>query len=620
MWQLIKYLKSGFSYRPHTDQVLGKNQPINPRQAIKRLIPFLRPHVLVGLTGSLLILLSSLLVFPQPLVYRYLVDDVILAQRLDLLPWAILLYAGLRLLIMGASFFQGYFVSNFEYAVIMDIQSSLMDHVLQLPKAFFDKQEIGYLVSRISDDVQGLRWLFSGVLAYLVTNLIQFIGGLGFLFYLDWRLALFCLVSLPILILAVRYFSKRLHSLSHAGMENQAKIIKRLQETIASIPLIKAFTTEQKESDRIRDALENERQIRMEQTVVGSAAGTLINLFPDLSKLVVLVAGAYLAIQGEWTLGSLLAFQSYLSYVYSPAMFFANANIQLQRSIASLERVMNLFDVVPEENRVDGLPIEKLNGDIVFDHVTFAYSQGEAVLDDISFTVRPGEKVAIVGPSGVGKTTLVSLILSFYKPQSGQILFDGMPSTDLNLPALRKRIGYVSQGNLLLSGTFAENLRYGQPEASDEDLARACKAVRLHEYINSLPGGYSAKIDERGLNLSEGQKQRLSIARALIMDPDIFIFDEPTSALDSTTEHEIFEALPEFFKGKTIFVIAHRLATIQSSDKIMLLNATKLIDIGTHKSLLNGSAIYRHMVENQEIIVQKDPEEPGNQDQILRFS
>jgi len=320
----FKYFKKGISRDHSPDPIPFDAKSRTPREILKKLLSFMRPHWHSGILGAILILFSSLLVFPLPLVYRFLVDSVILEKRLDLLPWAILIYGGIKILILGINFLRDYFVNVIEYSIIMDIQTSLLGHTMRLPKAFFDKKEIGYLVSRISGDVQGLRWFFSGTLVYLFTNLIQFIGGLGFLFYLEWRLALVCIIILPILIVTVRYFSKHMRKLSHRGMEQGAVIMKNMQETIATIPLIKAFSTEDQESQHIRDALEDGRQIAMEQNVIGSVANNVINLLPDITKGIVLIAGAFLAIKGDWTLGSLLAFQSYLSYVYSPAIFIAN--------------------------------------------------------------------------------------------------------------------------------------------------------------------------------------------------------------------------------------------------------------------------------------------------------
>jgi ABC-type multidrug transport system fused ATPase/permease subunit len=322
---------------------------------------------------------------------------------------------------------------------------------------------------------------------------------------------------------------------------------------------------------------------------------------PGIARVLVLAIGAYWVIKGEWTLGSLLAFQAYLGYVFSPAQYLATANLDLQNARASLERVSALFDIVPEENIGTGKKVERLTGEIEFRNVSFAYDSREPVLNDLSFHIQPGEHVAIAGPTGVGKTTLLSLILRFYQPTRGEIYFDGQPASDYEVSSLRRRIGYVSQSTHLLSGTIMENLRYGNTDASDKEVLRAAKVADIHEFICSLPKGYESEVGERGGNLSEGQKQQLSIARALVKDPDILVLDEPASALDSLTEKSILQSLPSSIQNKTLFVVAHRFSTIKDSDRILLLNENRLIAIGTHQSLLETNDYYRSLVAYQHV-------------------
>jgi ABC-type multidrug transport system fused ATPase/permease subunit len=267
--------------------------------------------------------------------------------------------------------------------------------------------------------------------------------------------------------------------------------------------------------------------------------------------------------------------------------------------MASLERVSALFDVVPEEHEGIGVKAKRLRGEVEFKGVGFSYNDRETVLDDVSFTVAAGEHVAVVGPSGVGKTTLVSLLLQFYRPQKGKILIDGRPSAEYELRSLRRRIGYVPQAPTLLGGTIAENLRYGDPEAADEDVAQAARAADIHDFIVSLPNGYQTHVGERGVNFSEGQKQRLAIARALVKDPDIVILDEPTSALDSRTEASIFAALPALVRGKTLFVIAHRLSTVRQSDRILCFNEKGRMAVGTYETLRKECTYFQEMVRSQ---------------------
>ena len=601
MHNWFSYLKRGLSRKLPEDRLAGKEGYSGLKANLQNLGPFVKRHWWKGLMGAGLIIFTSLLGFPQPLIMRYVVDDVILNRQLGLLFGAILLLIGIFLAEHLANLLHKYYFARFEQEVTLDIQKDLLDHTLSLPKSFFDDNQTGYLMSRLSSDVEGLRWFFSGTIVHIFNNTIRCIGGLGLLFYLEWRLAIGVLVILPFIAISVRYFSHKVHVLSHQSMEKQAMVSSMFQESLSSVSLIKAFSSEARTTGRLMSGLKGTFQISMEQSTVSSVANFIINSMPAVARGVVLALGAYWVINGQWTLGSLLAFQAYLGYVFGPAQYLASANLELQNARASLERVSALFDIVPEEKIGFGKTIDRLKGKIEFKNVSFSYDDREPVLEDISFRIHAGEHVAIVGPSGVGKTTLMSLILRFYRPTSGEIYFDGSPATDYEVGSLRRRIGYVSQSTLLLSGTIMENLRYGNPEANEEQVTQATKAAGIHEFIQSLPAGYKAEIGEKGVNLSEGQKQRLSIARALVKDPDILVLDEPTSALDSKTEKSIFHSLPSLVRDKTLFVAAHRLSTIKNSDSILLLNENRLIAVGTHQSLLETNEYYRSLVAFQQI-------------------
>lgn len=601
MHNWFSYLKRGLSRKLPEDRLAGKEGYSGLKANLQNLLPFVKRHWWKGLMGAGLIVFTSLLGFPQPLIMRYVIDDVILNRQLGLLMGAILLLIGIFLAEHLANLLQKYYFARFEQEVTLDIQKDLLDHTLSLPKSFFDDNQTGYLMSRLSSDVEGLRWFFSGTIVHIFSNTIRCIGGLGLLFYLEWRLAIGVLVILPFIAISVRYFSGKVHALSHQSMEKQAMVSSMFQESLSSVSLIKAFSSEARTIGQLMSGLKSTFQISMEQSTVSSVASFIINFMPAVARGVVLALGAYWVINGQWTLGSLLAFQAYLGYVFGPAQYLASANLELQNARASLERVSALFDIVPEEKIGVGKTVDRLKGEIEFKNVSFSYDDREPVLEDISFRIHAGEHVAIVGPSGVGKTTLMSLILRFYRPGSGEIYFDGSPATDYEVGSLRRRIGYVAQSTLLLSGTIMENLRYGNPEANEEQVMQATKAAGIHEFIQSLPAGYKTGIGEKGVNLSEGQKQRLSIARALVKNPDILVLDEPTSALDSMTEKSIFSMLPSLIRDKTLFVAAHRLSTIKNSDSILLLNENRLIAVGTHQSLLETNEYYRSLVAFQQI-------------------
>jgi ABC-type multidrug transport system fused ATPase/permease subunit len=528
-----------------------------------------------------------------------LIDKVILGKQLSLLLGAILLLAGVKAANMVFGMLQQYVFTRFEQEVLFDIQQALFDRILRLPKAFFDAKETGYLMSRLLGDVGGLRWFFSSTLVYIFTSVLRFAGGTVFLIYLNWRLALAVLVVLPLMFFAARFFGNKFHVLSHHGMERQAEVYQSVQESLAQTSLIKAFATEKRTLNTLMGKLRASLQLGMEQQTLGAVANLAIGLAPDLAHLIVMAGGAFLIIKGEWSLGSLLAFQSYVGFVYGPAQFLASANFQWQNAVASLERVSALFDVAPEEHDGAGIKAEKLKGDVEFRNVCFSYNGLDTVLEDVSFAVRAGEHLAIVGPSGVGKTTLVSLLLQFYRPQKGEILVDGRPAPEYELNSLRRRIGYVPQSPTLLAGTIAENLRYGDPEADDVQVEKAARAAGIHDFIASLPNGYQALAGERGVNFSEGQKQRLAIARALVKDPDIVVLDEPTSALDSQTEESIFASLPEMVRGKTLFIIAHRLSTIRQADRILCFNDKGLVGSGSHDELEKNCGYYQSLLSSQ---------------------
>jgi subfamily B ATP-binding cassette protein MsbA len=600
----LSSLKRGLRRRLPEDRM--RMAPGSTRANLENLRPFVARHWRKAVLGVLLILCTTLLGLPAPLITRYLIDQVILAQRSDLILGTALLLTAVIGLGMLAGALQRYIFTHFEQSVLLDIQEALLDRTLRLPKAFFDDKETGYLMSRLMSDVEGLRWFFSGTIVYLASSVLQLIAGVALLFYLEWRLAFAALVILPGLVLVVRYFSSRMRILSHQSMEQQAVLSQTMQETLSANVLVKAFASEKRSIGKIMQAWRERMQISLEETAVSLLANLSIGIFPNISKAVVLISGAYLAIRGDWTLGSLLAFQAYLGNVFGPVQFLATANQQLQGALAALERVSALFDLAPEENLGRGQKVEHLSGALEFKNVSFSYNGSDEVLHDLSFQVRPGECVAIVGPSGVGKTTLISLIMCFYRPTRGEICFDGQSLSDYELASLRQRIGYVSQNPLLLSGTILDNLRYGNPEASEALVLHAAHTAGIHDFITSLPQGYASQVGEKGVNFSEGQKQRLALARALIIDPDILILDEPTSALDSLTERSIFQALPQHVRGKTLFIIAHRLSTVQDADRILLLNEMRLVATGAHRELMENNAYYRALVTNQQIIVPID--------------
>ncbi len=586
MKSYFTYLKNSLTLKLPEDHISPDRKYAKLRDSLRHIYPSVLKNWKKGAVTYGLLIIASLLTYPQPMINRYLIDDVLLNKHLKMLAPVLLLLLGIAVVSALVNQLQSFYSTRFNQEVTLDIQSNLINRVFSLPKTFFDHTHKGYLMSRLTSDVSGVNWFFSGTVVQVIMQFFRFIGGIGFLFYLEWKLAIPVMLSLPIPLFATIFFAKRSYTLSHINRERSARYYSIFQEMFSSIPLIKAFSREKKaQSDIVKEIRNNNKAVN-EQAILNSFNNYVMSAMPNVARFFVLAFGSYWVIQGEWSVGSLLAFLSYLSFVYGPATYLASSANQLQSTRAALERVAALFDAMPEDNVESGRDVKFLNGEVEFKNVSFEYEPHKPVLTNVSFKAAHGEHWAIIGKSGVGKTTLVSLIMRFYKPKTGEILFDGIKASQYNVRSLRTRIGYVSQHTELLSGKIIDNLRYGNENASLENVVKAAKIADIHDFIDKLPLKYNTPLQEEGINLSEGQKQRLSIARALVKSPDILIMDEPTSALDNVTESSIYSMLPNIIKGRTLFTIAHRLNTVKSADKILFFREGKDPMIGVHDELM----------------------------------
>ena len=574
--------------------------------AAKRLWPFIRSHRKRGIFAALLLLAATLLSLPQPLLTKFIIDDVILAQNQSMLH----LVVGVLVLILvaeaGLVFLKRIHFYSFEQEVIYEIQHRLAIRVLDLPKAFFEDSNTGNLMSRLSGDVHRLRTLFSRTILDLCTGFFKFAGGIVILWFLHWQLTLISLVFLPLFYVTARVLGGKTRKNSHRVMERSADVSQHLQESISGVELIKSFAQEHRHRDKIKGSMRRAVAANLTQNALSASTQLVIGLITGLNMLVILWYGALEIMAGHLTVGGFIAFNAYLAYLYGPCRLLATMHVHLQTSLAALERVFTLYDLVPEEE-LDGQKPEvtHLSGAVRLDGVDFVYPNGFKALHGIDVALSPGEKVALVGPTGSGKSTLVKLILGLYRPTAGVLSFDENNAAELNVRSLRSRIGVVSQDIFLFDESILENIRYGRPEADDEAVLRAAKMASAHDFIERLPQGYLTAVGEKGVRLSLGQRQRISIARALLKDPDLLIFDEATSGLDTLTEREIKQAIHEIAEHKTVILIAHRLSTVTETDRILVLEEGRLVQVGSHLQLLEEEGLYRRMWQGQDSLKAK---------------
>ncbi len=594
----LRYLKNGLARTRSQDRFAASatSAERTAGELCRRFIPFLVKFRKPFFFGMGLVLLTAAASLPLPLVGRFLIDDVIMNRRLPLLVWTVLAMIALGVAGRLLDLYQQYYFDRFNREVVLDIQSGLLEKVFHYSKTFFDRTRTGYLMNRLEEDVHGMGWFFSSAMAGVIENIFRFLGGLIFLLYLDWRLTVVVGVILPGAVIVVRYFSDRLRTLSNENMEMQADVAANFQESLSAIALIKTFAAEGKTLQQLRWALRKALDIAVEQSTVNALANMAITSLPGIARAVVLFIGAYWVIIGHWSLGSLFAYQAYLEYVFGPAQSLATANLDMHGALASANRVANLYDLVPEENTGRGKIVRRLNGDIEFKQVCFAYEADAPILSDISFSIRAGERIALAGASGVGKTTLISLILRLYKPTGGEIFFDSRPASDYEVGSLRERIGYVPQQNWLLAGTIMDNIIYGNPAASAAEAVAAATNAGIHDFIATLPEGYQTAVGERGVALSEGQRQRICVARAFLKDPDIILMDEPTSALDGLTGNAVLSSLSSAPAGKTVIVVSNQAGFLAMADRILVLQGNRLTAVGAHEELLSSNPDYAAIV------------------------
>jgi len=541
------------------------------------------------------------LIIPQ--LTRYTIDIVIPTHNFGLILWIVGAIFATSLATGLLTYGQSYIMSVVGQRVIYTLRNQLYRHIQNLSFSFFDNRRTGELMSRVTNDVNSLQQLITSGALEIFTDLFTFVAISVVLIWTDWQLALLLLFTFPLMIWTTRLFGRRIRSAYKEVQERIAGVNEHLQDTIASIRLVKSFANEDYEVERFSERNRANMEANVRAVRLWSVFFPSLDVLNNLGTVVILGFGARQVMLGRLSIGTLVAFMAYLQMLHRPVRRFGRIMNVIQQAAAAGERVFEILDTKPDVvEKPDALALAPLKQRIEFRNVTFSYPNQEGdrpAVRNVSLKIEAGTTVAFVGPSGAGKTTMINLLARFYDPQQGAVLIDGVDVRDVTLHSLRDQMGIVSQDITLLHGTIAENIAYGKPDASQAEIERAARAANAHDFIMSFPKGYQTPIGERGVRLSGGQRQRIAIARALLKDPRILILDEATSQLDSEAEHLIQEALERLFVGRTNLVIAHRLSTIQRADVIVVMDQGEIVEIGDHATLLAKQGRYATLYRTQ---------------------
>ncbi|MBN1286716.1 MAG: ABC transporter ATP-binding protein [Anaerolineae bacterium] len=613
---------------------------------LKRVMSYARPYGLQIALMLVAILITTGLGLLTPLILRQLIDHALPGkdvQQLNLLALGLLL---IPILSGAVRVFERYFNAAIGEGVIYDLRVSLYAHMQRMSMRFFTHTQTGELMSRLNNDVIDAQRAISSTIVDIVTNTITVVATLAMMLTLEWRLTALGVAVLPLFIFVARRLGGRLRDISRRQMEINAQMNAMMNETlnIGGVLLVKLFGRSREEVARFGERAAGVRDKGVERAVLGVTFFMLIGLLSAVGTALVYWVGGHLVLQEVFTIGTIVAFGAYLAQLYGPLQGLTNAPVAFAASMVSFERVFEVVDLPVEIGEKPGAAaLDAVRGELVFDRVTFDYEIGdtpllsdvkryhsgqieaalsghaphkpngkpggdiekansqarEKALDDVSFTIEPGQLVALVGPSGAGKTTITYLIPRLYDPTEGSIYLDGRDLRDVTLDSLAAQIGMVTQETHLFHDTFRTNLLYARLGATPEEIEAACKAANIHDFIVDLPDGYDTIVGERGYRLSGGEKQRVAIARVILKNPRILVLDEATSHLDSQAEALIQEALGRVMEGRTSIVIAHRLSTILAADLILVMDRGRIVEQGTHESLLAAGGLYAQLYETQ---------------------
>jgi ABC-type multidrug transport system fused ATPase/permease subunit len=528
-----------------------------------------------------------------PFLSKYAVDDGIRQHDLQKLWWIVGAFLLAGLANWGLSYLQTYLTGWVGERILADLRNTLFGHLQRLSLGFFERNRAGVIISRLTNDVEALDQLVTDGVTSLVQNTLTLVGTAILLFVLDWRLALATLAVIPFMSIATVIFRVRSTRAYRAVRERLGLVTATLAEDIAGMRMVQAFTREQKNSENFRTVAERYRDANMETVVLNGLYFPFVDLLSSIALAVVLGYGGHLYFNGSLTIGTLFAFMLYVQNFFDPVQQLSQLYNTFLSATAALDKIMDVLDEEPQVvDKTASAPLPEVQGRVRFEDVRFTYGTGPEVLHGLNLDVPPGTTVALVGHTGAGKSTIAKLLARFYDPTSGRITIDGHDLRDITQESLRRQLGIVPQEGFLFAGTVTENIAFGRPDATGDDVVRAAQAVGAHDFIMRLEDGYETQLQERGSRLSLGQRQLIALARALLADPRILILDEATSSVDIGTERKIEQALRLLLAGRTAFIIAHRLSTIRDADLIVVLEYGQIVEQGSHDELMERRGLY----------------------------
>jgi ATP-binding cassette subfamily B multidrug efflux pump len=577
-----------------------KERARNTRGTLLRIWGYLK-HRTWALAGTaLLVAASSGLDLLGPYLMGKAIDEHILKGDLPGLARTALLMATVALGSSLTGWLQMYVMTGASQHAVRDIRNDLFARLQTLSLRFFDQHTHGELMSRLANDVENISNVLTESVTQLLSSLLSVVGVATMMFVINERLALVSLVTIPMMMFLSQWIGKRTRRGFREQQEALGELNGIIEEAITGQRVIKAYVREQTTLEQFDAANRRLRRASTYAQIFAGTMGPLTNFVNNVGFAIVAGAGGWMAVQGLATVGTIASFVNYARQFARPLNQIANLYNSIQSAIAGAERVFEIIDQTPElEDAPEAQPLTRVQGEVVFDDVCFGYEEGVPVLKRVSLRARPGQTVALVGPTGAGKTTIVNLLTRFYDIDSGSIHVDGMDIRRIKMDDLRRTLGIVLQDTYLFSDTVMENIRYGRLDATDEEVIAAAKLANADQFIHRLPEGYQTLLSERGSNISQGQRQLLAIARAVLANPGILILDEATSSVDTRTEKHIQEAMLRLMEGRTSFVIAHRLSTIREADEILVINDGEIIERGTHETLLALGGFYHHLYMSQ---------------------